>query len=159
MRTFAPDVAEKFTALVIRRNGMLDRTPDTYLRQSVEVLRDTETDYILGRVLGLRDIGQIRVRSVWTSQDTTAYLVLYNDVVVEMMTHRAYTRTIRRRWQYAADAPVDGGRDGERFAAAMKHKRPKQVGGGLMRGRLTPRKVRLSIISTHALRRPTEAKS
>lgn len=150
---FIPEAGEKFVALVMRRNGFLDQPIDAYLRRSMQEPLDTDTNYMLARILKLRGVDAVSVRRVWVNEVTTAYFVLHGEDVVEVMTHRAFTRSIRKKDGFIAAAPMDGGRDGDRFADAMRHKRPKRVGGGLMRGRLTPHKVRLSIISTRSLRR------
>lgn len=151
--TFAHEAGEKFAALVVRRNGLLDQPLDAYLRQSESRPADTREHFALARWLALRDVARVSVRTVWVNAVTTAYLILYGDDVVEVITHTGYFRTVQKRWNYVGGVSLDGGRDGERFGAAMKFKKPKRVGGGLMRGPASPRTKKFAVISTHALRR------
>jgi hypothetical protein len=143
----------KLMSLVERRNGFIDQTADAYLRNSEEEPKDTRAQFALGRWLGVRETESISVRRVWINANTTAYLICVCDTVVEVITYTGYRRTVQTRWRYVGGLDPDGGRDGERFHAAMKMKRPKQVGGGLMRGKASPRTKKLKILSTHALRR------
>lgn len=149
---FTSEAEAKFVALVERRNGVLDQPAVAYLRRSEDEPRDTATAFAIARFLGYPDASKVTVRRVWLNQVTTAFFIIYDGEVVEVITWHGYRRMIQRRWKYVGGLNPDGGRDGERFHAALKHKRPKQIGGGLMRGKPSPRIKKLSIISTRVLR-------
>jgi hypothetical protein len=134
---FLPSAKDKLERIATMRAG-LSVPAESLAARSHQHPPDTATFYHLSRTLGMRDITAVWLRSVSLNSNTTAFLIGYMDVVIEVVTFRGL-RQIRKKWEHSLDGKLGGGTPHDRAKECKKFKKTRRMGGGLMNQNSGPR--------------------